>query len=364
MRKTVVTTAILAAIGMAVIVGCKDSGPIPKGTGGTSTTATSGGGGGERLNGAGATFIYPMMSRWTHEYDKAKGVKVNYQSIGSGGGIQQMTAKTVDFGCSDAPMNEEQLKKAAEVGGEVVHIPLVMGGVVPAYNLPGVEQPIKFTGPVLADIFLGKITKWNDKALADLNPDAKLPDLGISLVHRSDGSGTTYIWVDYLSKVSPEWKEKVGVGTSVKWPTGVGQKGNEGVAGHVGRTEGAIGYIELIYALQNKIKYGSVQNKEGIFVLASLESITAAASAGLTEIPDDLRYSLTNAPGKDSYPISGTSWGIIYVNQAGAKGQAVVDFLRWCLHGGQEFTKELHYARIPQGLVERADKKLDQVKTK
>jgi phosphate transport system substrate-binding protein len=353
---------------MMFFAGCKDSGPVPKG-GGTATTpgggsTNKGGESAERLNGGGASFIFPMMSRWTHEYEKQKGVKVNYQSIGSGGGIQQMTAKTFDFGCSDAPMNEEQLKKAAEVGGDVIHIPLVMGGVVPAYNLPGVEQPIKFTGPVLADIFLGKIKKWNDKALADLNPDAKLPDLDISVAHRSDGSGTTHIFVDYLSKVSPEWKEKVGVGTSVKWPTGVGQKGNEGVAGHVGRTSGSIGYVELIYALQNNIKYGPVQNKEGAFVSASLDSVTAAANAALTDIPEDLRYSLTNAPGKESYPISGTSWGVIYVNQPSGKGQAVVDFLRWCLHGGQDFTKELHYARIPQGLVERADKKLDSVKFK
>jgi phosphate transport system substrate-binding protein len=302
-----------------------------------------------------------MMSKWTSEYDKAKGVKINYNSIGSGGGIQQMTAKTLDFGCSDAPMNDEQLQKAREIGGEVVHIPLVMGAVVPAYNLEEAKELLQFTGTVLADIFLGKITRWNDKAIQDLNPGVPLPDKSISVVHRSDGSGTTHIWVDYLSKVSAEWKTKVGVGTSISWPTGVGQKGNEGVAGHVKRTPGSIGYIELIYALQNKIAFALVQNKEGVAIKASLESVTAAAASVLTEIPDDLRYSLTNAPGKEAYPISGTSWAVLYVRQLGDKGQAVVDFLRWATHEGQQYCEELHYSRLPPGLVQRLEKKLDQV---
>jgi phosphate transport system substrate-binding protein len=239
-----------------------------------------------------------------------------------------------------------------------------MGAIVPAYNVPGVDKPLQFTGEVLADIFLGKIKKWNDQALKDLNPGVSLPDTDIAIVHRSDGSGSTYIFSEFLSKLSPEWKEKVGVGTSLKWPTGVGQKGTEGVAGHVGRTTGAIGYVELIYALQNNIGYGSVKNKEGNFVLANLDSVTAAATGALTDIPEDLRYSLTNAPGKDSYPISGTVWAVIYVNQPPGKGQQVVDFLRWVTHQGQDFAKELHYARLPQGLIERVDKKLDQVKTK
>jgi phosphate transport system substrate-binding protein len=316
----------------------------------------------DRLNAGGATFIYPMMSKWASEYDKAKGVKVNYQSIGSGGGIQQMTSKTFDFGCSDAPLNEEQLKKARETGGEAVHIPLVMGAVVPAYNLAEASEPLQFTGPVLADIFLGKIKRWNDAPLKELNPGVNLPDQEIAVVHRSDGSGTTHIWVDYLSKVSPEWKSKVGVGTSVNWPTGVGQKGNEGVAGQVKRSPGSLGYIELIYALQNNIPFGLVRNKEGVPVKASLESVTAAAAAALTEIPDDLRYSLTDAPGKDAYPISGTSWAILYVNQPADKAKAVVDFLRWATHEGQQYTAALHYARLPAGLVERLDKKLDQVR--
>jgi phosphate transport system substrate-binding protein len=317
-----------------------------------------------RLNGGGSSFVYPMMGRWASEYDKIKGVKVNYQSIGSGSGIQQMTAKTVDFGCTDAPLNEEQLKKAKDTGGDVVHIPLVMGAIVPAYNLDEVKEPLIFTGPVLADIYLGKIKRWNDKALKDLNPNAALPDKEISVVCRSDPSGSTYIWVDYLSKVSRDWKSQVGVGTSVKWPTaGVGQKGTEGVAGQVKRSPGSIGYIELIYALKNNINYGLVKNKEGVPIKGSLDSVTAAANGALSQIPDDLRYSLTDAPGKDAYPISGTTWAVLYVNQQSATGKTLVDFLRWITHEGQQYAKDLHYAKLPQGLVDRVHKKLDSVKT-
>jgi len=317
----------------------------------------------QRLNGGGSTFVYPMMTKWASEYDRAHGVEVNYQSIGSGGGIQQMTAKTFDFGCTDGPMNEEQLKKVTENGGEAVHIPLVMGAVVPAYNLAAVNKPLVFSGPVLADIFLGKVTKWNDKALKELNPDAPLPDQQIGVVHRSDGSGTTYIWVDYLSKVSPEWKEKVGVGTSVNWPCGEGGKGNEGVAGRVKAAPGTIGYIELIYALQNQIEYGAVKNRTGKPINASLESVTAAANHSLNQIPEDLRYSITDADGEDSYPISGTVWAVIYKNQPGAKGKAVVDFLHWVTHQGQQYAAGLHYASLPSGLVERLEKKLSGVTT-
>jgi phosphate ABC transporter phosphate-binding protein len=315
----------------------------------------------KRLTGAGATFVYPMMSKWTSEYDKAKGIKINYQSIGSGGGIQQMTANTVDFGCTDGPMNKEQLEKASTVGGEVVHIPLVMGAVVPAYNLDEIKEQLKFTGPVLADIYLGKITKWNDKALKDLNPKAALPEKEISVVHRSDGSGTTYIWVDYLAKVSPEWKKSVGVATSVNWPCGIGQKGNEGVAAQVRRGAGSIGYLELTYCRQSDIKYGSVKNKGGVFVSATLESVTAAAHAALQEIPDDLRYSITDAPGKDAYPISGTSWAVTYVKNPSGKGKLVRDFLHWATHEGQKFAEPLHYARLPEGLVKRLEAKLAKV---
>jgi phosphate transport system substrate-binding protein len=321
----------------------------------------------KRLNIGGATFIYPMMDKWASIYEKEKGVKVNYNSIGSGGGIRQMTDKTFDFGCSDAPMNAEQLENASKQGGEVVHIPLAMGGVVPAYNLPSVKKPVRFTGPILADIFMGEISNWSDKRLQDIQEQGvTLPKLDISVVHRSDGSGTTYIFVEYLSKVSPDkWggRNGPGVGTSVKFPVGVGQKGNEGVAGHVGRNEGAIGYIELIYALSNDIKFGSVKNKAGEYVAASLESVTAAGDAALKDIPDDLRYSLTDAPGKESYPISGTNWAIVYVNPP-KNGKAIVDFLRWCTHEGQQHTKDLHYAPLPKGIVERVDKKLDMIKVK
>jgi phosphate ABC transporter phosphate-binding protein len=321
--------------------------------------------GSQKLNGGGSSFVYPMMSRWASEYDKIKGVKVNYQSIGSGGGIQQMTVKTVDFGCTDAPLSEEQLKRAKETGGDVVHLPLVMGAIVPAYNLDEVKEPLIFTGPVLADIYLGKIKRWNDTALKDLNPNAALPDKEISVVNRSDGSGSTFIWTDYLSKVSPEWKSTVGVGTSVKWPhpSGVGQKGTEGVAGQVKRSPGSLGYIELIYALKNNINFGLVKNKEGVPIKASLDSVTAAASGALSQIPDDLRYSLTDPPGKESYPISGTTWAVLYVNQPSAKGKTVVDFLRWITHEGQQYAKDLQYSKLPQGLVERLDQKLDSIKT-
>jgi phosphate ABC transporter phosphate-binding protein len=342
------TTTAIAAVGLGGLL---------------VTTSGCGGGGAEekRLNGAGSTFVFPMMSKWSSEYDKAKGVKVNYQSIGSGGGIKQMIEKTVDYGCTDGPMNAEQLQEAKDKGGEVVHVPLVMGAVVPAFNLPGVDH-LTFSGPVLADIFLGKIKNWNDTGIQELNPDVKLPDKDIVVVHRSDGSGTTYIWVDYLAKVSPAWKEKVGVATSVKWPAGDGEKGNEGVAGRVKGTDGALGYIELIYALQNDIKFGKVKNKAGVAIMADLKSVTAAADAALTNIPDDLRYSITDAEGKESYPISGTVWAVVYVSQPADKAQVVVEFLRWCLHDGQKFTDDLHYSKLPAGLVEKADKKLDLVK--
>lgn len=322
------------------------------------------GGGDQRINAGGSTFVYPMMDKWASEYEKAKGVKVNYNSIGSGGGIRQMIDQTFDFGCSDGPMTLDQMEEAKRKNGEVVHIPLVMGAVVPAYKLKGVEKTLVFSGPVLADIYLGKIKKWNDEALKKLNPHVELPDQGIAVCHRSDGSGTTHIWVDYLSKVSPEWKEKVGVGTSVQWPTGSGGKGNEGVAAFVGQTDGSIGYVELIYALGNNIKYAPVINKEGQPIAADLKSITAAAAGALADVPDDLRYSITNAPGKDAYPISGTTWAILYVNQPAAKKQPIVDYLTWCTHDGQQFCETLHYARLPAGLVERLEKKLQSIQSK
>jgi phosphate transport system substrate-binding protein len=351
------STAILFSIALLSSAGCRNAN-APNAT----TDRDKGGNSSVRLNGAGATFIYPMMTKWMKEYEQAIGVKVDYQSIGSGGGIKQVTAGTVDFGCSDGPMNDGQIKEAKAAHGDVVHIPLVMGAVVPAYNLPGVKEQVKFTGPVLADIFLGNITKWNDPALKKLNPDAALPDMDIVVVHRSDGSGTTYIFVDYLSKVSEMWEKKVGKATSVNWPVGLGEKGNENVAGQVKRSTGALGYVELTYALQNKIQYGSVQNKEGVFVSPTLEAVTAAANASLTEIREDLRYSITDAAGKESYPISGTSWGLSYTNSPGGKGKAVHDFLNWCTHDGQQYCEGLHYARLPKSLVERIDKRLELIK--
>jgi phosphate transport system substrate-binding protein len=328
---------------------------------GSCSVGCSGCSGGQekRLNAAGSSFVNPMMSKWAGEYEKAKGVQVNYQSIGSGGGISSMTDRSADFGCTDSPLNPEQLQKCRDNGSDPVHIPLVMGAVVICYNLEEVKEPLRFSGPVLADIYLGKITKWSDKALKDLNPGVTLPDKEIVVIHRSEGSGTTYIFSDYLSKVSPEWKKRVGFGISLDWPAGVGQKGSEGVSGQVRRTAGSIGYVELTYALQNKIQTGLVKNQAGEFVEASLESVTAAADASLKEIPDDLRFSITDAPGKEPYPISGTVWAVLYQRQPAGKGRMVVDFLRWATHEGQQYAEALHYAKLPRGLVERVEKKLD-----
>jgi phosphate transport system substrate-binding protein len=303
-----------------------------------------------QINGAGATFPYPIYSKWFAEYNKLKpNVRINYQSIGSGGGIRQITAETVFFGATDGPMTEEQIKAAP---GRILHLPTVLGADVPIYNLPGASGELKFTGPLLADIFLGKIKKWNDPALVKLNPSAKLPATDITVVHRSDGSGTTYIWVDYLAKVSPEWKKRVGVATSVNWPTGVGGKGNEGVSGLVRQVPGSIGYVELIYALQNKIAYGSVQNAAGEFVRASVQSVTAAAAGAAGKMPADFRVSITNAEGKGAYPISSFTWLLLYENPKDkAQSKAMVDFMRWALADGQKFATELGYAPLPPEVI-------------
>jgi phosphate transport system substrate-binding protein len=300
------------------------------------------------INGAGATFPNPIYSKWFDEYQKSHpDVRINYQSIGSGGGIKQLTAQTVFFGASDGPMTDAQLKAAP---GPVLHFPTVLGGVVPVYNVEGVAQPLRFSGDVLANIYLGKITKWNDAAIAKLNPGVTLPAGDIAVVHRSDGSGTTYIFCDFLSKVSADFKANVGVATSVNWPVGVGAKGNEGVSGLVRQTPGAIGYVELIYALQNKMAYGSVQNKAGQFVTASLDSVTAAAT-GAT-IPDDFRVSITNPDGADAYPIASFTWMLFYQHPVDkARGQAMVDVLKWALTDGQKFAPSLGYAPLPQAVV-------------
>jgi phosphate transport system substrate-binding protein len=303
-----------------------------------------------QINGGGATFPYPIYSKWFSEYNKLHPtVEINYQSQGSGFGIQQIQAQTVFFGATDGPMNDDQLKAAP---GHLMHFPTVLGADVPVYNIPGVTAELKFTGPVLADIFLGKITKWNDAAITKLNPAVKLPSLEITVAHRSDGSGTTYIWVDYLSKVSPEWKQKVGTATAVQWPVGIGGSHNEGVAGLVKQTPGAIGYVELIFAIQNKISYGSVQNAGGEFVTASLASVTAAAAGAAANMPADFRVSITNAPGKGVYPISSFTWILMYDDPKDkAQAKTMVEFMKWALADGQKFCADLGYAPLPAGVV-------------
>ena len=308
------------------------------------------------LNGAGATFPYPIYSKWFSEYHKLHSdIQINYQSIGSGGGIRQVTAGTVDFGASDGPMTDEQL---SQFKGQIFHIPTVLGSVVPAYNIAGLTGEIRFTPELLADIFLGKITNWNDKAIAKVNPDLHLADKNIIIVHRSDGSGTSYIFTDFLSKVSPEWKSRVGKATSVSWPVGIGAKGNEGVAGMVRQMDGAIGYVELIYALQNKISFGPVQNATGNFVKASLESTTAAA-ASMKTMPPDFRVSITNPPGKDSYPIASFTWLLIPAHSKDpAKGKILTDFLTWMLDNGEGMAKDLNYAPLPASVAEKVRAKI------
>ncbi|MBI3651663.1 MAG: phosphate ABC transporter substrate-binding protein PstS [Acidobacteria bacterium] len=310
-----------------------------------------------RLQGAGATFPNPLYQKWFSEYNKiTPTARFDYQSIGSGGGIKQITARTVDFGGSDAPMKDEELKAAP---GEILHIPTVLGADVITYNLPGVQADLKLAPDALAAIFLGKVTKWNDAMIASTNAGVSLPDKEITVVHRSDGSGTTYVWTDYLSKVSSEWKEKVGAGTSVNWPVGLGAKGNEGVTGQVKQTPYSIGYVELIYAEQNKLPYAWIKNSAGEFIRPSLDSITAAAAGAAMQMPDDLRVSITNAPGKDAYPISSFTYFLVYKDQQDAvKGKALVDFLWWAIHDGQQLAKGLLYAPLPQEVVAKAEQKI------
>jgi phosphate transport system substrate-binding protein len=321
-------------------------------------------GGQTTLNGAGATFPNPIYQKWFSEYHKLHSdVQVNYQSIGSGGGIRQITEATVDFGASDMPMTDEQLKAAqAKLNTKVLNIPTVLGADVPAYNIPGVSAELKFTPEILAGIFLGRINNWSDPAIAKANPDVKLPSQEIIVVHRSDGSGTTFIWTDYLSKVSPEWKSQVGAGTSVNWPKGLGGKGNEGVAGSIRQLPGTIGYVELIYAVQNKIAYGSVRNSAGEFVKASLDSVTAAAGS-VAKMPADFRVSITNAPGKDAYPISSFTWLLVPVQAKDpARGKILADFLNWMVSDGQKMTASLSYAPLPENLVAKVKETIKQVK--
>jgi len=303
-----------------------------------------------QINGAGATFPYPIYSKWFSEYNKLHPeVQINYQSIGSGGGIRQLMNRTVFFGATDGPMTKDQLLAAP---GGILHFPTVLGAVVPVYNIPGVDAELKFTGRVLADIFMGKVSKWNDPEIAKLNPGQKLPGSDITVVHRSDGSGTTYIFADYLGKVSPEWKKTVGIATSVNWPTGVGGKGNEGVAGLVKQTPGSVGYVELIYALQNKIDFGSVQNMGGEFVRASLDSVTKAAAATRGKMPADFRVSITNAPGAGVYPVSSFTWLLFSESPKDKRAaRTMTDFMRWALHDGQKYCADLGYAPLPEEVV-------------
>ena len=315
------------------------------------------------LTGAGATFPNPIYTKWFSDYAAKRSVKINYQSIGSGGGKRQISEQTVDFGASDGPMSNEELAKAK--GGKLLHIPTVIGADVVVYNLPSVTTPLKFTGEVLAEIFLGKITKWNDARIAGLNKGVSLPNQDILVVHRSDGSGTTYIWTDYLSAVSTDWAAGPGKGTDVKWPVGLGGKGNEGVAGQVKQLAGSIGYVELIYARQNKIPYASIKNAAGNFVDATIQSVTDAAAGVAKGLPKDtdFRISIVNAPGKGAYPISSMTWLLVYEHQADAtKGKKLVDFLKWMTVDGQKSAAALDYAPLPMAIVKQVQARIGTIK--
>ena len=335
-------------IGLALALsGCKGGGP--------STPAQE-----VTLTGAGATFQFPLMSKWGAEYGGANpGVRLNYQSIGSGGGIRQVIARTVHFGSTDGPMTDVQL---AEAGAPVLHVPVTLGAVAVAVNLPEVRDALKLTGTVLADLFLGRITRWNDPAIAASNPGLALPDRPVAIVHRSDGSGTTYIFADFLSRVSPDWKDLVGVATSVNWPAGLGAKGNEGVTGQVRQTPGAIGYVELTYALQNDLPTAAIRNRAGEFVVPSVAAVTAAAAGSVGNLPPDLRVSIVDAPGPGAYPISGFSWVLVHREQQDCGvGGALVKFLWWAVHDGQRFAPPLHYAPLPAEVVKLDEGKLQSI---
>ena len=346
--------AILAAVALTIACGGGSSGPVRPPSEGSPT-------GSVQINGAGATFPYPVYSKWFSEYNTLHpNVRINYQPIGSGGGIRQLIERTVFFGASDQPMSDEMLAKAP---GPVLHIPTVLGAVVPVYNLEGLSTQIKFTGQVLADIFLGKITKWNDPAIAKLNQGISLPSTDITVVHRSDGSGTTFVWADYLSKISPEWKQKVGANSSLNWPVGVGGKGNEGVAGLVRQAPGSLGYIELVYALQNKISYGAVENPAGEFINPDIKSVTAAAAGAMPTMPKDFRVSITNSPGQGAYPISSFTWILLYQNPDDKNQARIInDFMKWALSSGQPMAETLGYAPLPDALIAMELEQLNRVK--
>jgi phosphate transport system substrate-binding protein len=350
---------MVAVLAAGVIAGCSGgSEPASGGAGGGTPAST---GSAAQINGAGATFPYPLYSKWFSEYNKVRpDVRINYQSLGSGAGIRQLTSRTVFFGASDQPMKDEQMQAAL---GKILHFPTVLGAVVPIYNLAGVSPQLKFSGPLLADIVLGKVTKWNDPAIAKLNPGVSLPATDLTFVHRSDGSGTTFIFADYLGKVSADFKKTVGVDASLKWPVGLGGKGNEGVSGLVQQTPGALGYVELVYALQNKIAVGAVQNSAGTFVAPSVDTVTEAAAGAAANMPADFRVSITNAPGANAYPISSFTWLLLYEDPADkAQARIMKDFLRWALNDGQKLAPQLGYARLPQQVVDMELKTLEQLK--
>lgn len=319
--------------------------------------------GGDLINGAGATFPYPLYSKWFSDYRKIDpSVSINYQSIGSGGGIRQLIDRTVDFGASDAPMTEEQLQKAKD---PVFHIPMVLGAVVVTYNIPGVKVALKMSADVVADLFLGKIQKWDDPRILKLNPGVAIPkEHPVMVVHRSDGSGTTAIFSDYLSKVSPEWKEKVGAGTALKWPTGLGAKGNEGVTGTIKNTPGTVGYVEYLFAETNQLPMAELKNKAGVFSKPGVKSVSQAAKGALKTIPEDFRVSLTNAEGKESYPISGFTYLLVYRTLPKDKGQKLVSFLKWAVQDGQKTAETLFYAPLPQEIVKKIEKKIAEIQFK
>jgi phosphate transport system substrate-binding protein len=317
------------------------------------------------ITGAGATFPNPIYSKWFDQFHKTNGTQINYQPVGSGAGIKQVTDGTVDFGASDGPMNDDQLKAyKTKNGAGILHFPTVLGAAVPTYNVPGVTGALNFTPEALAGIFLGRVSRWNDPAIANANQGVNLPANDIVVIHRSDGSGTTYIWTDYLSKVSSEWKDKVSKGTSVNWPVGLGGKGNEGVTGLIKQTPNSIGYVELIYAAQNKIPYGTVKNSSGAFVKADLASVSEAASGASKTMPEDFRVSITNAPGAGAYPISSFTWLLLYENPKDkAQAKAMVDFLKWALSDGQKYCGDLGYAPLPASVVKLELAALEKVKT-
>ena len=307
------------------------------------------------LRAGGSTLIAPLMQKWAAEYRKLSGISVNYSPTGSGKGIAGMTDKSLDFGCTDAPMNEKEIDSAMKRGGPVLHVPLTMGAVAAVYNVPGIKSGLRFTGPLLAAIFMGRVNRWNDPELASLNPGVALPDRPIVVVHRLDSSGTTYAWSDYLAKVSPEWRNTLGIAKVIAWPTGIAAKGNEGVAGQVKQIPGSLGYTQLTYGISEVLSVGAVRNAEGEFIEPRPASVTAAAQNSLAVIPDDLRFSIVDPPGKGSYPISVTSWAVVYVKQPRGRDLEVSDFLRWAIHDGQQYAEPLSYAPLPQPLASRAE---------